>query len=84
MKSDRLISCKSSPSGDSVSEQESELDSHCEPGLWSALPHGQRKTNWRGEVHKLLLHSAPSRKCRCVSQSAVTCHAQQRRQRTLF
>lgn len=35
MKSDRLISCKSSPSGDSVSEQESELDSHCEPGLWT-------------------------------------------------
>lgn len=68
VKSDRLISCKSSPSGDSLSEQESELDSHCEHS-----PTRPKKNKLaRREVHKLLLHSAPSRKCRCVSQSAVT------------
>lgn len=68
MKSDRLISCKSSPSGDSLSEQESELDSHCEHS-----PTRPKKNKLaRREVHKLLLHSAPSRKCCCVSQSAVT------------
>lgn len=62
VKSDRLISCKSSPNGDSDSEQESELDSHCEPGLLSThtqrVSHGQRKTNWRGKLHKLLQHPA--------------------------
>lgn len=63
-----MISCKSSPSGDSVSAQESELDSHCEHS-----PTRPKKNKLaRREVHKLLQHSAPSRKCCCVSQSAVT------------